>query len=165
MVYRFIFVDEFQDTTYAQYGFLRSAFGDSRIVLTSVGDSKQRIMVWAGARADVFERFREDFAASAIPLVFNFRSSPGLVQVQQVVAKRIESNTAEVESRVVGAIDGDVAQVWKFASIADEAEVLAVWLQKELRGGTTSPRDYALLVRQTADRFEKQLSPAFRAWT
>ena len=161
--YRYVFIDEFQDTTYAQYGFLSSAFQDTSTSLTSVGDSKQRIMVWAGARADAFDVFKQDFNATPIPLIFNFRSSPGLVQIQQVVAKAIESTTANVESQVKGEIDGDVTQVWKFPTISEEAAVIATWLRNQLKRGETSPRQYALLVRQTADKFEQQLSPAFEA--
>ena len=159
--YKYVFLDEFQDTTYAQYGFLLSAFHDSDVVVTAVGDNKQRIMVWAGARSDAFERFEKDFFASSIPLVFNFRSSPGLVQIQQIVAQEVEQNTAVVQSQVAGTIDGEVAQIWKFATTEKEAEVLAVWLSNQLKEATTQPRDYALLVRQTPDRFEEELSPAF----
>jgi superfamily I DNA/RNA helicase len=54
ITYPFVFIDEFQDTTYAQYDFLLSAFGGSKAALTAVGDDKQRIMAWAGARADAF---------------------------------------------------------------------------------------------------------------
>src|ERR1700722_17250327 len=42
--YPFVFVDEFQDTTYAQYDFLLSAFADGGTAVTAVGDDKQRIM-------------------------------------------------------------------------------------------------------------------------
>src|SRR5262249_14270765 len=55
--YPFLVVDEFQDTTYAQYDFLLSAFRGSQTVITAVGDDKQRIMVWAGARVDSFAQF------------------------------------------------------------------------------------------------------------
>jgi UvrD/REP helicase N-terminal domain len=44
LTYPFVFVDEFQDTTYAQYHFLLSAFGGANIAVTAVGDDKQRIM-------------------------------------------------------------------------------------------------------------------------
>ena len=47
--YPFVFVDEFQDTTYAQYSLLFSAFGGGHASVTAVGDDKQRIMGWAGA--------------------------------------------------------------------------------------------------------------------
>ena len=40
--YPFVFVDEFQDTTYAQYSFLRSVFARAGTAVTAVGDSKQR---------------------------------------------------------------------------------------------------------------------------
>jgi superfamily I DNA/RNA helicase len=79
--YPFVFVDEFQDTTYAQYDFLLSALADGRTVVTAVGDDKQRIMGWAGARLDAFQRFEADFGAVRIPLLFNFRSSPSLGRV------------------------------------------------------------------------------------
>lgn len=159
--YKYVFVDEFQDTTYAQYGFLLSAFQDSAVLVTAVGDNKQRIMVWAGARSDAFERFENDFSASAIPLVFNFRSSPGLVHVQQVVAQEIERNTAVVQSQVPSKIDGEVAQIWRFATITDEVDVLSVWLRHQISEGGMQPHDCALLVRQTPDRFEETLAPAF----
>ena len=72
--YRFVFVDEFQDTTYAQYDFLTSVLRDPGITVTAVGDDKQRIMTWAGARTDSFDRFAEDFAAE--PIHFCSTSDP-----------------------------------------------------------------------------------------
>ena len=80
--YPFIFVDEFQDTTFAQYDFLYSVFRGSSAVITGVGDDKQRIMGWAGARPDAFARLEADFHALRVPLLFNFRSSPDLVAIQ-----------------------------------------------------------------------------------
>ncbi|WP_316399333.1 ATP-dependent helicase [Bradyrhizobium sp. 33ap4] len=92
LTYPFVFVDEFQDTTYAQYDFLLSAFQDANVAITAVGDDKQRIMTWAGARPDAFERCQADFAAARIPLLFNFRSSPDLVRIQHVVARALDPN-------------------------------------------------------------------------
>jgi superfamily I DNA/RNA helicase len=45
--YPFVFLDEFQDTTYAQFELLHAAFGGSGAIFTAVGDNKQRIMGWA----------------------------------------------------------------------------------------------------------------------
>ncbi len=86
MTYPYVFVDEFQDTSFAQYDFLLSLFSQSRTVVTAVGDHKQRIMGWAGARQDSFERFEHDFGALRVNLLFNFRSSPELVRVQHFIA-------------------------------------------------------------------------------
>lgn len=47
--YPFVFLDEIQDTTHAQYDLVKTAFHGSDAVFTAVGDDKQRIMGWAGA--------------------------------------------------------------------------------------------------------------------
>ncbi len=163
ITYPFLFVDEFQDTTYAQYDFLLSAFRGSRTVITAVGDDKQRIMVWAGARVDSFAQFERDFAAKRIQLLLNFRSSPDLVRIQHVVARALDAGTIETIARTERLIDGDVAQIWNFSNEASEASQVATWLAADMRRRGTHPRDYALLVRQTADRFEAQLFDAMQA--
>ena len=161
ITYPYVFVDEFQDTTFAQYDFLDSVFSDSGARITAVGDDKQRIMTWAGARGDVFSRFESDFKALRIPLVRNHRSSPGLVRIQQVVARAIDAEASEVESRAASDIGGDVAQVWRLPSPDDEASAIASWLERDMAARGKHPRDYALLVRQRADRVEEQLQSEF----
>lgn len=156
--YPFVFVDEFQDTTFAQYNFLASGFLHPGTSVTAVGDDKQKIMTWAGARRDAFVRFEADFKATRIPLLFNFRSSPDLVRIQHVVAQALDPSSDVVVSQVPRGIDGDVAQVWRTETIVEEAEALAAWLAADMRERGKLPRDYALLVRQTADRFEQPLA-------
>ena len=156
----FIIVDEFQDTTYSQFDFLLSAFGGTSNVITAVGDDKQRIMVWAGARPDAFVLFEREFQALPIQLLYNFRSSPDLVRIQHVVARALDPNTTQAQSQSTRTISGDVAQIWKFVSEDDEAEEIASWIANEIAARGTTPRDYAILVRQTAERFEEQLKAA-----
>lgn len=155
--YRHVFIDEFQDTTFAQYDFLLSAFRSPKIAVTAVGDDKQRIMTWAGARTDAFMQFEADFETAKIRLLSNFRSSPELVQIQHVVAQALDAETMLTRARVVSKIDGDVAQVWNCKTEAAEAQQIATWLAADMTRRRTSARDYAILVRQTPDRFEKQL--------
>jgi DNA helicase-2/ATP-dependent DNA helicase PcrA len=57
LTYSHVFLDEFQDTTRPQYAMTRLAFAGSPAILTAVGDTKQRIMTWAGAEAEVFSWF------------------------------------------------------------------------------------------------------------
>lgn len=162
LTYPFVFVDEFQDTTYAQYDLLLSAFSGGSTAVTAVGDDKQRIMVWAGARPDAFRRFKEDFAATPIALTFNFRSSPDLVRIQYVVARALDDETIPTIAQAERQVDGDVAQVWNSPSKAVEVEYLAEWLAEDMRSRNQSPRDYGLLVRQKADDFEADLADRFR---
>lgn len=161
LTYPFVFVDEFQDTTYAQYDFLLSAFSGADIAVTAVGDDKQRIMTWAGARVDAFERFEADFAAIRIPLLFNFRSSPDLVRIQHVVARALDPNAAATVAQAPRQVDGDVAQVWNSPTIAREAEHLAQWLANDMATRGRAPRDYAILVKQKSDDFEADLVEPF----
>jgi len=161
LTYPFVFVDEFQDTTYAQYDLLLSAFSDGRTVVTAVGDDKQRIMEWAGARVDAFAQLEADIGARRVPLLLNFRSSDDLVRIQHVVARALDTGAIVTQAQTSRAVDGDVAQVWTFNSETAEAEKIASWLSAEMRLRGTNPRDYAILVRQTADRFETQLTEAF----
>ena len=162
--YPFVFVDEFQDTTYAQYDFLLSAFADGRTAVTAVGDDKQRIMAWAGARLDAFQRFESDFGAVRIPLAFNFRSSPGLVRIQHVVARALDPNSIAGVAQAAQLVEGDVAQVWNSQTRGAEAAYLTRWLTEDMVRRGRSPRDYALLVRQKSDEYEAELSePLARA--
>jgi superfamily I DNA/RNA helicase len=161
--YPFVFVDEFQDTTFGQYSFLRSAFGSGSISVTVVGDDKQRIMGWAGARLDAFSQFERDFAAKRVRLLFNFRSSPELVSIQHVIARRLEADAQPAQSQASCAIGGDAAQVWVSDSCDEEASHLASWLKQDMTARGKSPRDYAILVRQKADQYEEELSPALEA--
>ncbi|WP_434346507.1 UvrD-helicase domain-containing protein [Myxococcus virescens] len=159
--YPFVFVDEFQDTTYAQYDFLLSAFGSPEVSITAVGDDKQRIMAWAGARPDSFRKFESDFQAERIPLLFNFRSSEGLVRIQHVVARALDSGSIPAVAKAESKVDGDVAQVWRCPSEGIEAACIANWISQDIARRNTTVRDYAILVRQTADRFEDQLKAPF----
>lgn len=159
--YPYVFVDEFQDTTHAQYGFLSSTFAGSPSQITAVGDDKQRIMAWTGARVDAFAAFEQEFASVRIPLKQNHRSSPALVQLQHVIATAISDAAPEVESRAPSEISDDVAQTWNFEGSKEEALHVAHWLRYDMSIRGTRPRDYALLVRQKADEFSDQLGEEF----
>ncbi|OHV86656.1 UvrD-helicase domain-containing protein [Mesorhizobium sp. ORS 3428] len=161
--YPFVFVDEFQDTTYSQYDFLLSAFSGGQTIVTGVGDDKQRIMVFAGARGDAFQRLQVDFGAERFPLLFNFRSSPDLVAIQHVVARALDPGAAPTLAQAVREVDGDVAQVWRSQTKAAEAAHLAQWLANDMAARERSPRDYALLVKQKSDDYERELAGAFAA--
>ncbi|MDP9530351.1 UvrD-helicase domain-containing protein [Pseudomonas protegens] len=163
MTYPYVFVDEFQDTSFAQYDFLLSTFGQAGTVVTAVGDHKQRIMGWAGARNDAFEQFEVDFAAQRVNLLFNFRSSPELVRVQHFVAQALDPQSPQIQSQTEGQLDRDVVQVWRSRSTAVEGQRLAQWIAADMAARQKQPSDYVLLVRQRPDQFEEELQPIFTA--
>lgn len=144
--YSHVLLDEWQDTTFAQYDLISKAFQESSIVLTAVGDNKQRIMLWAGAKPAVLEEFGQDFNATAISLLRNYRSFPALVEMQHRIALAIEAATpAPVASQTEGR---GICAILEFRSAAQEARVLARLIQRSFDEKGYGPRDVCILVRQ-----------------
>lgn len=161
LTYPVVFLDEFQDTTFAQFQLLRTAFDGSEAIFTAVGDDKQRIMVWAGAMPDAFAQFEKHFVAQRISLICNWRSHEDLVRIQHVIASRIDPNVEEPEARADRLVDGDVAAIWGFATEEEESDYIARWVEHEVRADHVEPHEVAILVRMRADEVEEQLSQAF----
>ena len=128
VTYPFVFLDEFQDTTYAQYDLLQTAFADRLAVFTAVGDDKQRIMGWAGAMSDAFSRFESDFSATRVSLLSNWRSHEDLVHIQHRIARLIDSSVAQVQAKGVRTVEGSVAAIWQFPTPESESTYLAQWI-------------------------------------
>jgi superfamily I DNA/RNA helicase len=143
--YQYVFLDEFQDTTAAQYDLVMAAFHGSPTILTAVGDSKQRIMLWAGAKHDVFEVFERDFAVTLNHLIRNYRSAPELVEMQRHIAEALEAGTPPATAARCDT-HGTCA-ILEFRNPQNEAEHLADMIQQGLQEGKR-PRDFCILVRQ-----------------
>jgi ATP-dependent helicase/nuclease subunit A len=80
--YDLILVDEFQDTDPIQDEIVRRIAGDDRADgrLFLVGDVKQSIYGFRGARPDLFAAYRAEFPEEGrLPLAENFRSRPGIL--------------------------------------------------------------------------------------
>lgn len=88
--YSDVFLDEFQDCTNLQYELLKLAFQDTSIRLTAVGDTKQKIMGWAGALDGIFQTFSADFAATPLNMYRNFRSKPRLLRLQNEIIRVLD---------------------------------------------------------------------------
>lgn len=159
--YPFVFVDEFQDTTYAQYSFLKSVFAREGTTVTAVGDRKQRIMGWAGALADAFVQFEHDFAAESFELTSNFRSTQQLVDLQHLFAQRLDSHSQQQLSQVVSQVGDSPTQIWSFSTAVREADTIAAWIAADVQQSGRPPSEYALIARQKVADLEPQLARAF----
>lgn len=158
----FVFVDEFQDTTYAQYSFLESVFPPHSTSVTVVGDVKQRIMGWAGAHTDAFSQFDHDYGGARFELEHNFRSRQELVDLQHRFARRLHPDAQPQVSRVINKEDGPPpAQVWSFSTSALEAGSVAAWIAADIDQSKRRPAQYALVARQKVAELEPLFAQAF----
>ncbi len=145
--YSHVFLDEFQDTTDSQYDLVHTAFRNSRSIVTAVGDSKQKIMTWAGAMSDAFDRFANDFTAQKTWLLRNYRSTPELVRIQHFIAQAVESDTIPVQA----ARPSDSASsctILEFSNPDDEAKYLSNLILEGLASKQLNPRSFCILARQ-----------------
>ena len=78
--YPYWLIDEFQDTSPAQYRLVRFLAGDDFRNVFAVADDDQIIYQWAGASYRQIAAFREHFAPELIQLVENRRCPPAIVQ-------------------------------------------------------------------------------------
>ncbi|MFO0796081.1 MAG: ATP-dependent helicase [Gemmataceae bacterium] len=151
--YSHVFLDEFQDTTAIQYALTRSMFRNTPAVVTAVGDSKQRIMTWAGAVENIFERFTGDFGATRHDLVMNYRSAPRLVQIQQTLIAAIEPGTPPPTPADDGTYGEGDCRVLLYPDHAREASHLAELAAGWVLTDKLHPRDICVLTRNKPDEY------------
>lgn len=146
--YSHIFLDEFQDTTFLQFEFLNSCFKGSHAVFTAVGDDKQRIMLWAGAKPDIFDAYNKVYKAKALFLEMNFRSAPRLVELQNHLISKLLNKTDLVKASSKWDKNEGAAYVWIYESQQKETEHLFKEVKSWIENDDLNPRDICVLVKQ-----------------
>lgn len=163
LTYNAVFLDEFQDTTSAQFSLVQTCFEGAGTRLTAVGDDKQKIMGWAGAMDRAFDVFTETFNAHRVSLLSNWRSHEDLVRIQHVIAAQIDPDVEPAQARANRQVDGEVAAIWDFEDREAEVGQIARWIRAEVDAGRVAPQDVAVLVRMKANDVENELGPALAA--
>lgn len=131
--YRYLLVDEFQDTNYAQYVFTR-LLAQKHSNITAVGDFSQSIYSWRGADIRNLEKFSSDFPeAKVIYLEENYRSTQTILDyAYQVISK----NQSHPILRLTTANDvGDGIEFYEAENEEDEARFISRRIQEALNDG------------------------------
>ena len=169
--YRYILVDEFQDTNIAQLELLWLLTGESRNIL-AVGDDDQAIYRFRGASFGSFTIFLDRFcgARAALPkaaaakaivsLSQNYRSTKRVLRVAgELISHNEKSPLLPPKNLTTENAEGDKIRVAEFAGFEEEAQWVAAEIERLHEAGA-SWRSFAVLYRKHTHR--AQLVPALR---
>lgn len=156
--YSDVFLDEFQDCTGDQYELVKIAFQGAAIRLTAVGDTKQKIMGWAGALDGIFITFTADFNAVPLNMYRNFRSKPKLLRLQNEIIRVLDASSAMPDEQLTGN-EGEVFG-WQFEDSQKEADYLADLIATWVFTESVPLSQVAVLVSKQLDLYAYRLIAA-----
>ncbi len=143
--FRYIMVDEYQDTNSVQYLWLR-LLAQERKNICCVGDDDQSIYSWRGAQVENILKFEKDFpGATIIRLEQNYRSTPHILGAASGV---IANNSGRLGK-----------QLWTEVDAGEKVKVIGVWdgpeearrvgedIESAQRRENKSLDEFAILVR------------------
>jgi DNA helicase-2/ATP-dependent DNA helicase PcrA len=143
--YRYILVDEYQDTNHPQYEIVRVIATGHRNVCV-VGDDDQSIYGFRGADIQKILGFHRDFkGAKVVRLETNYRSTRPILEAANAV---IRHNSARHEKSLVSAVgEGAPVRLTRLADEMLEAQFVVEEILKLTRRGAGRLSDVAVLFR------------------
>lgn len=146
--FRYIMIDEYQDTNAAQYKLVKLLTNSSNNIAV-VGDDWQSIYSWRGADFRNILNFERDYpAATVIKLEQNYRSTKHILgAAHSVITKNLQRSDKELWT---DAGNGLPVQTLQVQSERAEGESIVRRIRTGIDGGTRSYRDYAVLYRTNA---------------
>jgi DNA helicase-2/ATP-dependent DNA helicase PcrA len=162
--FKFILVDEFQDTNFAQYELVKILAGGYNN-LNVVGDDDQSIYKFRGASVSNIIQFKKDFPSSKeITLVDNYRSSQNILDISYNFIQQNNPNRLETQLRINKKLeaftkDKGVIEVISGQTLSDEIELVTKKIIELKKEKESTWNDFAILVRANdqADVFISKL--------
>ena len=144
-LFRYILVDEYQDTNYAQYVIIRR-LSQLHSNLCVVGDDAQSIYSFRGAKIENILSFRRDYPdAKVFKLEQNYRSTQTIVDAANSV---IEHNSRRMEKECFSKGErGERIHVMKAYTDREEAEMVVTDLRDRIRSNGDQWSEAAVLYR------------------
>lgn len=146
--FRYILIDEYQDTNKAQYRLVKLLLNDRRNICV-VGDDWQSIYSWRGADYTNILNFERDFpGARQIKLEQNYRSTEEILEAaHRVISKNTKRSDKKLWTDNRG---GEPVELIVAGNEFDEAERVANQIWAMVASGSHRLRDCAVLYRTNA---------------
>ncbi len=156
--FRYILIDEFQDTNYAQFELIK-LIADGHRNITVVGDDDQMIYKFRGAAISNIMGFTEYYKdAGVVVLKNNYRSHQEILDAAHKVIQnnndRLESRmdiVKKLESKYKTKLKPPHVRVKLFSNYSEEADFAASEIEKRIKEGSANLSDFAVLVRSKND--------------
>lgn len=149
--FRYILIDEYQDTNESQYQLLKY-LTQHKNKFTVVGDDDQSIYAWRGSKPENLHHLQEDFPSlKVVKLEQNYRSTKRILNVAN---KLIENNGHLFEKKLWSAKGyGDQIKVISLLNDEDEAQFIASDIFFDKIKTNSKNSDYAVLIRSNYQAF------------
>lgn len=146
--FRYIMVDEYQDTNHSQYLIVKALASRFENICV-VGDDAQSIYAFRGANIKNILNFKKDYPdAKVIPLEQNYRSTQIIVEAANTV---ISQNKEQLDKNVwTSNPPGDKIPVYRALSDADEANYVAAEIFNLKVSQQKKNKNFAVLYRTNA---------------
>ena len=156
--WRYLLVDEFQDTSTAQYELMRLLSGPSGNVCV-VGDDDQSIYSWRGASYENLLRFEKDFpGARVVTLDQNYRSTGTILKTANAL---IAGNTQRKKKDLwTGLPEGELVEIHAAETELEEAEHIASRIRTLMIRESLKYHDFGVLLR--ANHLTRAMEETFR---
>lgn len=169
--FRYILVDEFQDTNYAQWEILKLLAGSDGN-LTVVADDDQSIYKFRGAAVSNLLSFAAFYPqAEILPLTQNYRSGQAILDAAYRLIRHNDPERLEVQrgldKRLRAIRDaGRAVEHRHYDTLGSEADGVAALIEAKERSGDRRYRDMAILIRanRDADPFLRALNMKGIPW-
>ncbi|MDR2345258.1 MAG: UvrD-helicase domain-containing protein [Planctomycetaceae bacterium] len=146
--FRYILIDEYQDTNTVQYVIAKTlSYRNRNLAVT--GDPDQSIYGWRGANIQNILDFEKDFPdAKIIRLELNYRSTPEVLAAADSVI--VNNLYRKPKILLPNKSNGNPIRLIKCIDQNDEADSIAIEIAKEIKAGAWKPSDYAIFFRMNS---------------
>jgi DNA helicase-2/ATP-dependent DNA helicase PcrA len=156
--YRFVLVDEFQDTSGNQYDLMRLLVGSEKNVCV-VGDDDQSIYSWRGASFENIRRFETDFPGTKeIKLEQNYRSTGTILKAANALISH--NSNRKPKQLWTGLPSGDPIEVFAAENELEEAAFIVSKIRTLMIRDSLRFQDFGILLR--ANHLTRALEETFR---